>query len=352
MLEEAEPAYTAGFQSTHPARGATPSRCPSRLPRRYFNPRTPQGVRHDQPHDHGRRKQFQSTHPARGATDQPHDHGRRKQFQSTHPARGATYPKSDSLKHVFISIHAPRKGCDSTPSLSRAMILANFNPRTPQGVRLGGIHLQRRPQPISIHAPRKGCDDTIKALTGADEPFQSTHPARGATRTGISNRVRRSISIHAPRKGCDPGKDSKMKVINKFQSTHPARGATRRASASWPAAADFNPRTPQGVRLIKRGDNPGKERKISIHAPRKGCDVQWPSAKCQSLRFQSTHPARGATGRLPSCCRPAKIISIHAPRKGCDVADRQRAHLDPGISIHAPRKGCDWYGLSAQYLPH
>ena len=55
--------------------------------------------------------------------------------------------------------------------------------------------------------------------------------------------------------------------------------------------------------------------------------------------FQSTPPARGATG----CHRGAdgaKHISIHAPRKGSD----QKAFdvvKQVSISIHAPRKGSD-----------
>ena len=55
--------------------------------------------------------------------------------------------------------------------------------------------------------------------------------------------------------------------------------------------------------------------------------------------FQSTPPARGATG----CHRGAdgaKHISIHAPRKGSDDAGAAlRREVD--ISIHAPRKGSD-----------
>ena len=58
--------------------------------------------------------------------------------------------------------------------------------------------------------------------------FQSTHPARGATRWCWLFWWRSAyISIHAPREGCDlaqPGRD----------------GADR----------DFNPRTPRGVRLV------------------------------------------------------------------------------------------------------
>ena len=56
--------------------------------------------------------------------------------------------------------------------------------------------------------------------------------------------------------------------------------------------------------------------------------------------FQSTPPARGATGRAVEI--PATtMISIHAPREG---GDKRRYFLLValnGISIHAPREGGD-----------
>ena len=125
----------------------------------------------------------------------------------------------------------------------------------------------------------------------------------------------------------------------------------------------FNPRTPCGVRLygsIVRIDH----LRISIHAPRAGCDIHAhmlsdgipeisihaPRAGCdhplQSFffafsdfnprtpcgvrrrlnrardlrqRFQSTHPVRGATIRYPQTPHVIFFISIHAPRAGCDL---------------------------------
>ena len=79
------------FQSTLPARGATPAMLSARP-----------------------RAAFQSTLPARGATIQlfaelPNPF----QFQSTLPARGATTGADGILKSVEISIHAPRTGSDA-----------------------------------------------------------------------------------------------------------------------------------------------------------------------------------------------------------------------------------------------
>ena len=80
------------------------------------------------------------------------------------------------------------------------------------------------------------------------------------------------ISIHAPREGCD----------------------VRTRSPSW-WASDFNPRTPRGVRRLKSY--------LSL---------------ALDGEFQSTHPARGATGNTLLPVVNDLMISIHAPREGCD----------------------------------
>ena len=124
--------------------------------------------------------------------------------------------------------------------------------------------------PVSIHAPREGCDvKGIGAISGT-ALFQFTHPGRGATRIVYFKGNTRYVSIHAPREGCD------------FN--------------------EFGPKTSQSV---------------SIHAPREGCDWQYfhgasPASSFnsrtpggvrrqvygtldESLKFQFTHPGRGAT---------------------------------------------------------
>ena len=123
------------FQSTHPARGATPYWCVLARPAFHFNPRTPRGVRRDG-----------MSAPMRGGD-----------FNPRTPRGVRQYAGADLEAIEKISIHAPREGCDyyksKRPSWSRY-----FNPRTPRGVRLTGIS--------------RG-DNIAK--------FQSTHPARGAT---------------------------------------------------------------------------------------------------------------------------------------------------------------------------
>ncbi len=262
-----------------------------------FNPRTPRGVRpaglgYDILPD-----LFQSTHPARGATSAVADRSEvSSRFQSTHPARGATAALNMIYSDYVISIHAPREGCDGLRQMPK-LRPNNFNPRTPRGVRPWSTLHTSQSGVISIHAPREGCDlSTTTAWTRWRTEFQSTHPARGATasdpppvpdwkisihapregcdRTSTSARVPwRLISIHAPREGCDRGTSTNTAANTlKFQSTHPARGATRPALGhSQIPHTDFNPRTPRGVRQGRRGRRRGY-RLISIHAPREGCD--------------------------------------------------------------------------------
>ena len=147
-----------------------------------FNPRSPRGERHhiravQQP----RPAVFQSTLPARGATPDQPGGGYRAPFQSTLPARGATGREHSQPDIADISIHAPREGSDqlsvgrprrrqrfqstlpargaTTQSAAHRAGRSDFNPRSPRGER------RRR---------RTSSSSTLIV--------QSTLPARGATR--------------------------------------------------------------------------------------------------------------------------------------------------------------------------
>ena len=79
---------------------------------------------------------------------------------------------------------------------------------------------------------------------------------------------------------------------------------------------------------------------VSIHAPWEGCDAASVDLRKWKLRFQFTHPGKGATFPylFPSS---SPCVSIHAPWEGCDrIVDANRATLDL-VSIHAPWEGCD-----------
>ena len=101
----------------------------------------------------------------------------------------------------------------------------------------------------------------------------------------------------------------------------------------------FNPRTPCGVRLnnitIIQGDT-----YISIHAPLAGCDA---------VRGGGVLPPPiSIHAPLAGCDRPARALPSRTkyfnPRTPCGVRPPQRlcSPRPRGISIHAPLAGCDY----------
>ena len=171
------------------------------------------------------------------------------------------------------------------------------------------------------------------------------------------------ISIHAPREGCDWALVLLLgQGLLIFQSTHPARGATVILLSIPSVSMYFNPRTPRGVRHIA-ARNFANAIMISIHAPREGCDLVSDGAEVLRAIFQSTHPARGATGQetassshIRTDFNPRTPRGVRPQRVGCLLHTRafQSTHPARGatwtsllvnawwmISIHAPREGCD-----------
>ena len=129
------------FQSTHP-RGVRPKTRSSPVAKNTFQSTHPRGVRPYHNYSHSLYCPFQSTHPVWGATcvyaRPPRSH---EQFQSTHPVWGAT-----------------------DVSILVVGMIADFNPRTPYGVRLRSWR-----------------------LLGCGAIFQSTHPVWGATCHSVKN---------------------------------------------------------------------------------------------------------------------------------------------------------------------
>ena len=184
---------------------------------------------------------FQSTLPARGATLISAAFGAQLVFQSTLPARGATTSGNVSKEYVDISIHAPRTGSDNlrqclyppeahfnprSPHGERPQLYCeifdhtNFNPRSPHGERLRPNRYPRAPlyfNPRSPHGERPGAP----RRNGGKKVFQSTLPARGATRTRRRNGETPPISIHAPRTGSDAGRPGGKKEQPYFNPRSP-----------------------------------------------------------------------------------------------------------------------------------
>ena len=239
------------FQSTLPARGATPLSASKYGRVRYFNPRSL----------HGERRA--------GCVAQPLD-GR---FQSTLPARGATTVSRAVSSLKQISIHAPCTGSDPSgvqPARARPAFQStlpargatsaklflrsdtgHFNPRSLHGERLAPHCGRESAHRISIHAPCTGSDArSCRTRCFPPKRFQSTLPARGATRARARTAVRKG-----------------------FQSTLPARGATSFHPRAAGIARHFNPRSLHGERHTRFCTNVISVT-ISIHAPCTGSDQE------------------------------------------------------------------------------
>jgi len=169
-----------------------------------------------------------------------------------------------------------------------------------------------------------------------------------------------SVSIHASRAGRDSDDAAVVGGQFEFQSTRPARDATRRARDFIIYRSRFNPRVPRGTRLgLPRQKM--VDRRVSIHASRAGRDRTLSDGKVPGMMFQSTRPARDATqGDAPTralalfqSTRPARdatpdgrevsvelVVSIHASRAGRDHGLDRDLQRD-AVSIHASRAGRD-----------
>ena len=101
------------FQSTHPLRDATIFKRYCSADSRYFNPRTPYGMRPDLEWQ-GRFYRKISIHaPLTGCDRESCDPFYSiSAFQSTHPLRDATEEGIRPEEELEISIHAPLTGCD------------------------------------------------------------------------------------------------------------------------------------------------------------------------------------------------------------------------------------------------
>ena len=223
-------------------------------------------------------------------------------------------------------------------------------------------HRDRGRSRISIHAPHAGRDLRAACIFLDGERFQSTRPMRGAT----------------SKYGTDTDYDIK------FQSTRPARGATIKPVMRAAGVTYFNPRAPRGARqdctatrLAQRHFNPRAPRgarpasfpllrqllDFNPRAPR-GARRKLLLVGLNSMPFQSTRPARGATitsdrGREeqlhfnPRAPRGARLSSYSLPLlyrydfnprapRGARQQNAKAMMFNQNISIHAPREGRDW----------
>ena len=162
-------------------------------------------------------------------------------FQSTLPARGATGGDAGQHRH------------------------RHFNPRSPHGERRGAAQSCVPQRKISIHAPRTGSDHRGGQPHGANAPFQSTLPARGATIVASYRALGFEFQSTLPARGATSGSTQRTSEFS-FQSTLPARGATS---------------------II---DGITGSIDISIHAPRTGSDRAGRAGVCDAGHFNPRSP--------------------------------------------------------------
>ena len=213
-------------------------------------------------------------------------------FQSTPPARGATAAVLVRVSGPLISIHAPREGGDLV-DLMATTLSDDFNPRPPRGGRRRRDDPPHQHDVISIHAPREGGDRVQRDL-------QHDRP----------------ISIHAPREGGDGSGEHGADGSQQFQSTPPARGATKIIDTS-NIRLKFQSTPPaRGATCVSI--NPTAISQFQSTPPARGATKVFKNSGSMLLLFQSTPPARGATASATGGTL-GLAISIHAPREGGDV---------------------------------
>ena len=168
-----------------------------------------------------------SIHAPRTGSDMAGCCDRKQWMISIHaPRTGSDLACPVLLADPAISIHAPRTGSDAPATahcrwhpafqstlpargatvFSAAMWSAspNFNPRSPHGERRN-LHSILLSSVRAHFNPRSPHGERLRSTRGRvqHKRFQSTLPARGATRFGSKIRQESSISIHAPRTGSD-----------------------------------------------------------------------------------------------------------------------------------------------------
>ena len=190
------------------------------------------------------------------------------QFQFTHPGKGATVTRTQTHIISCVSIHAPWEGCDlsltlntlpkvcfNSRTLGRVRLstsifrtcLGSFNSRTLGRVRLsvtGGITKHNSFNSRTLGRVRLSVTGGITKHNS----FNSRTLGRVRLILTLELSGGEFVSIHAPWEGCDVSKQ----VVTEMT-------------------------------------------RVSIHAPWEGCDFTCMATLTDTLRFQFTHPGKGAT---------------------------------------------------------
>jgi len=171
----------------------------------------------------------------------------------------------------------------------------------------------RRHSRVSIHAPRAGRDSSsIGQLTC--EVIVSIHAPRAGRDSGTPGfRGVQDVSIHAPRAGRDSGTPG-FRGVQDVSIHAPRAGRDMLQRVPYGIPCGFNPRAPRGARRATNRTRSEADSGVSIHAPRAGRDAPLIFTNLPIGTFQSTRPARGATGRRRPVEADPKSFNPRAPR--------------------------------------
>ena len=139
--------------------------------------------------------------------------------------------------------------------------------------------------------------------------------------------------------GCDAERAARDSALTDI-SIHAARmGCDQKWAESDQSPDDFNPRSPNGLRLVAQATTLKKVCNFNPRSPN-GLRLKARSRALKTCLFQSTQPEWAATN-TGAVDIDYMAISIHAARMGCDYLYSCASFLRSLISIHAARMGCD-----------
>ncbi len=170
--------------------------------------------------------------------------------------------------------------------------------------------------------------------------FQSTRPARGATKRFNRRLIFRGISIHAPCEGRDELREY-LRGALKISIHAPCEGRDAPTGFTESGTSYFNPRALRGARLSPV-DFLHFFARFQSTRPARGATCLSRTATAAGV-FQSTRPARGAT-RYAFFIFRELAISIHAPCEGRDATNPAVYGMKPVFQSTRPARGATFIG--------
>ncbi len=126
----------------------------------------------------------------------------------------------------------------------------SFNSRTPGGVRLSTTSSISVPRYVSIHAPREGCDRNRPIVGGWEKCFNSRTPGGVRPSRSAPASMRSLFQFTHPGRGATRVGASYHHWLRRFNSRTPGGVRLNLNRRHLLNSIRFNSRTPGGVRLI------------------------------------------------------------------------------------------------------